>query len=462
MTHTRRQRYLTWALLLSTLLCLAGTARAANREPTTQPRAFGRLDEALSGMNLTDDQKQQIDQIKQEAAETLRPQLKGLKNLPPDQRREKLQEALSGVRDQLATVLTPEQMQQLKTKMESMGAKGASREGRQFNLDQSPATQPDAKSDAKADARAQRRGPLLQRMQDNLDKLNLTPDQKQKTDAALADLTANIQKVRQANKGNGQEIRTQGKQYVENFRTQLQSILTPDQLQQLREMMPAGKRDGGNDPPGNAKQPTNMNTPDPTAAKAAAASLQSPATQPNVGQSPLDTPASPAAITAGTRAPDFTLHRLSGSTVTLKSFVDKPLVLVFGSYTSPSFRDRVPQIEALQAKYRFSVNFLIVYTREAHAQNEWDVQRNMDDGIKINQPKTLADRTQLAVRSRSALKITTDIAVDDMDDTVAKEYQAGQDGATVISRLGDIVGTQKWCDPSGLGIMVDKALHENE
>jgi len=445
-------------VLLAVALGLPMSARAANKKvPTTEPHLMGRLDRALSGMDLTADQKQQIEQVKAEAAETMRPMLKGLKNLPPEERRQKVQEALSGVRDQLKSILTPDQMQQLQTKLQSerRGGGEAFQQNAQIAPKDAPSTQPsEAPADtAKRGRRAQAGGPMLQRLGDALGKLDLTADQKTKTDALLADVSEKMTKIREGAKDDQPNARQQARQVMQDLRTQLQSILTPPQQQKLAQELPRLRNEGGprnkadrqkDAPPANA--PSNTNT---TAAKAA-----------GVSSSDSDTALldGPTKLSAGDAAPDFKLYRLSEGTVSLHNFAGDPLVLIFASYSSPSFRDQAKLIDALRMRYRFRTNFLIVYTREAHAVGEWEVQRNADDGVQIQQPKTLAQRLDLAIRARRALNLATDMVVDDMDNTTAKAYDLGSDGAVVISPQGKIVGTQQWCDPYGLAPMIDAAL----
>jgi type I thyroxine 5'-deiodinase len=101
--------------------------------------------------------------------------------------------------------------------------------------------------------------------------------------------------------------------------------------------------------------------------------------------------------------------------------------------------------------------FLVVYTAEAHPSDGWQVDRNRDDAISIAQHKSLADRKSAAKDARERLHIQFPIALDDMDNSVAKAYGATENSAVVIGRDGNVVAFQRWTDPSGLRRIIDEA-----
>ncbi len=156
-------------------------------------------------------------------------------------------------------------------------------------------------------------------------------------------------------------------------------------------------------------------------------------------------------------APDFTLVKLDGKTVQLAALRGTVVVIEFGSYTCPSFRQRVSGMEALRRSHGRKATFLIIYTKEAHAVDEWDVPRNQQEGIAIEQHKTEADRKAAARAAREALKITIDIAPDAMDDATTKAFDGFPNGAIVVARDGSVFARQKWCDPDALRRHIDAA-----
>ena len=85
-------------------------------------------------------------------------------------------------------------------------------------------------------------------------------------------------------------------------------------------------------------------------------------------------------------------------------------MLEFGSYSSPSFRQRAAKMDELARQYSTRANFLIIYTKEAHAVGEWEVDRNRDEGVRVAKHADLAARKTAAKDAKQALRITIPIA----------------------------------------------------
>jgi len=165
----------------------------------------------------------------------------------------------------------------------------------------------------------------------------------------------------------------------------------------------------------------------------------------------------PAALKVGDVAPDVDLKTLDGKPFKLSALKNRVIVLVFGSYSSPVFRQRVPALEQLRKDVGQRAGVWIIYTKEAHAVGEWETERNRDEGVMVEQPTTDAKRKALAEQMRDVLKISTPIVLDSMENTIAGAYGLVPNGAVVIGRDGKIVVLQKWFDPSGLKRHVDQA-----
>ena len=95
--------------------------------------------------------------------------------------------------------------------------------------------------------------------------------------------------------------------------------------------------------------------------------------------------AGPDRLEVGQAASDFKANKLDGLPVQLASFKDQYLLLVFGSYSSPSFRQRAVALDELRKDFGVRVSFLVIYTREAHATGSWEVDRNRDAEISAVQ-----------------------------------------------------------------------------
>ena len=122
------------------------------------------------------------------------------------------------------------------------------------------------------------------------------------------------------------------------------------------------------------------------------------------------------------------------------------------------FRQRAAKMEELAKQYGLRANFLIVYTKEAHAQGEWEIDRNRDEGVRVAKHADLATRKAAAKDARQALKLSIPIALDTMDDAVTNAFGAGENSALVIGRDGKIAAKQMWCDPYRLRAALDEAL----
>ena len=148
----------------------------------------------------------------------------------------------------------------------------------------------------------------------------------------------------------------------------------------------------------------------------------------------------PTNLKVGDAAPDFKLKSMDGSReVQLSSFrTNKPVVLVFGSYTCPPFRDHVGSLEQLYERNKDKAAFFMVYIREAHPTDGWVVPRNEKQGIAFKDPATLGERARMAETACSSLKIEIPCLVDGIDDAVNKAYSAWPDRVYIVDRSGKI------------------------
>jgi hypothetical protein len=149
---------------------------------------------------------------------------------------------------------------------------------------------------------------------------------------------------------------------------------------------------------------------------------------------------------------------LTGRSIALSSFKSKPLVIEFGSYSSPSFRQRAATMEILQRQYEMRVDFLIVYTKEAHPVGGWEIDRNKDENIRVPAAGDMNARKIAARDAKQALKITIPIALDSIDDKTTSAYGAGENGAVIVGRDGKIVAKENWCDAFRLKAALEDVL----
>lgn len=162
-------------------------------------------------------------------------------------------------------------------------------------------------------------------------------------------------------------------------------------------------------------------------------------------------------LEVGTTAIDFTLWDTNGNEVTLSDLLaEKPVVMVLGSFTWPPFRRSCTGNNELFSKYGDSVNFIIVYTIEAHpigtaspySDKEWPLNYSTDaDGNPISQPLTYDERLDLAKKTIEEQGIDVPILIDEMDNPIWCTYGQAPNIAYLIRTDGRIILKQEWYDP---------------
>ena len=352
-----------------------------------------RLRNRIESLNLIGQRKTRVDSILNAAADRAEELKIQIRDLPQPEKVQRVYVFLRDLRQRLATILP--------------------------NLFGDATTQP-----AGDGAVAQN----LQRLLNALRQLDLSPEQRTK----LADLTATLRRraaeIRQHRQA-GQDVSADVQSMQADVRSSLSDILTPDQLGKLRQLMrqPAA-------PPPTGPPPPPLETP-PDA----------------------NDPFTEQAVPSSAAVPGLRLSEPDLSVVDLSKFKNRVVVLEFGSVSCPTFRDHVQEMEKLYIQYGGRASFFIVYTREAHPSDGWNVQRNEDEQIFVRQPADLIARRDVAARAKAYLHITIPVLVDEMDDRAAKQYN-GSPNATVILAAGQVVSRQQWTDPSGLSRLIDLAL----
>ena len=142
-------------------------------------------------------------------------------------------------------------------------------------------------------------------------------------------------------------------------------------------------------------------------------------------------------------APGFELPEL-GTTkeVSLRQFRGKtPVVLVFGSYTCPNFRDSADVLKSLNKKYGRRIPFYLVYIREAHSTDKWQSTENEREGVSLPPARTMAEKQGHASLCTRRLHLQFPALVDGIDGNVEKAYAAWPSHVFVIGRDGRILYT---------------------
>ncbi|MBX9878630.1 MAG: redoxin domain-containing protein [Candidatus Obscuribacterales bacterium] len=158
----------------------------------------------------------------------------------------------------------------------------------------------------------------------------------------------------------------------------------------------------------------------------------------------------PDKLRIGDAAPDFKLKTKDFTReVELSSFKGKrPVVLIFGSYSCPSFRSQAGLFEEMFGDYKDRAEFFIVYIRESNAIGGAASSINEREGIAVKDPQDYLQRTEVAKLGCSALNIQTPCLVDRIDDAVAEAYSAWPDRIYIVDTDGKIAYVGK-PGPSG-------------
>ena len=174
-----------------------------------------------------------------------------------------------------------------------------------------------------------------------------------------------------------------------------------------------------------------------------------------------------ASPTPGSKMPDLRLQALDGRDVDLRSLLrDRPLVVRLGSYSCPVFRYRRFDLRKLQRRFADRVDFVVVYTQEAHpvgstspyADGEWDPWINRLTRVRVDDPLTAVARRQRAAWSQRALGSDERFLVDDQSNAGWQQLGQAPAAAFVFDRDGNLVLRQPWVEPRALTATLETLL----
>ncbi len=80
------------------------------------------------------------------------------------------------------------------------------------------------------------------------------------------------------------------------------------------------------------------------------------------------------------------------------------------------------RLNELYATYKDRVQFYIIYIREAHPANGWQVPNNLIDDILVPEPTTDDSRTEVASACQIALDLHMPMLIDSIDNDIDKNY----------------------------------------
>lgn len=164
----------------------------------------------------------------------------------------------------------------------------------------------------------------------------------------------------------------------------------------------------------------------------------------------------------GDKAPDFELIDLDNKKLSLKSLLGKPVVIEFGSYTCPVFRRKVEGLASLQSQYGEAVQWVMVYTLEAHPTDGWNISINTRSGIELPQHTSFEKRLECAKLCQEKLDLKLHVLVDGYENKVTDAYGGRPNRGFVIDAQGKVVSRQAWIEVDDTRKALDSILQRKD
>ncbi len=96
------------------------------------------------------------------------------------------------------------------------------------------------------------------------------------------------------------------------------------------------------------------------------------------------------------------------------------------------------RIEQVRDRFAEDVEFFVVYVREAHPTDGWQVDANVQDEVFYRQHQSIDERTEVAQTCSLDLNITIPILVEEMDNAIDETYGAAPERLYLIDAEGKV------------------------
>ena len=96
------------------------------------------------------------------------------------------------------------------------------------------------------------------------------------------------------------------------------------------------------------------------------------------------------------------------------------------------------RIEQIRDKFAGEVEFFVVYVREAHPTDGWQVGANVQDEVFYRQHQTYEEREEVAQTCSLDLKITVPVLVEEMDNKIDETFGAAPERLYLIGSDGKV------------------------
>ena len=96
------------------------------------------------------------------------------------------------------------------------------------------------------------------------------------------------------------------------------------------------------------------------------------------------------------------------------------------------------EVEQIRKDFQDQVELVLVYIKEAHPGDEWQMDSNIESEVVFDQPQTFEARVDLARTFVDRMNVETETLVDDIRNTAMACYAAWPERIYVIARDGRI------------------------
>jgi len=164
----------------------------------------------------------------------------------------------------------------------------------------------------------------------------------------------------------------------------------------------------------------------------------------------------------GDEAPDFELTDVDENKFSLSSLRGKPVVIEFGSYTCPVFRRKVNALADLRSEYGDDVQWIMIYTLEAHPTDGWVASVNTRVGIEIPQHTSFEKRLECAKLCKEELDLKLHVLVDGYQNKVTDAYGGHPNRGYVLDAEGKVVSKQVWIEVDATRTALDAIMQQRK
>jgi hypothetical protein len=113
----------------------------------------------------------------------------------------------------------------------------------------------------------------------------------------------------------------------------------------------------------------------------------------------------------------------------------------------------VPALNKLYHEYKDRAEFYVVYIREAHASDGWQMNINIQQNVVLSNPKSYEEKGEVAQICALRLGIEFPTLIDDFDSSTELAYTGWPDRLYVVDREGRIAYKSK---PGPFGFRPDE------